>query len=453
VELQSVLADELERDPSLPLNVGIGLDAGEAVPVEDGFRGTALNVAARLCSAAGPGEVLATEGIVRLAGSIDSVRIDVPESFTVKGFDEPVRASRLTGVSRMAGYASIRPVGPAGLPVELDPVTALVGRDQEARRLRWNWRLARRGMGRAIVIIGAPGSGKTRLAGEPAAIAAANGARTIRASALDAGGMRPAVEALLTDGPALIVADDLESATRDDLAALAEAAGRLADRPILLLALACDDAPADVSTMLRRIGSTEDGIRLAPLDAASVAAIVATYAIGSTEPVPVASIVQASGGVPAQVHALASDWAHREVTRRLGTAVSRAASGRRDLRRLEQEVASGVVDLQLARERVELIAPARPSDISPFKGLVAFDVRDADMFFGRERLVAEMVGRLAGSSFLAVVGPSGSGKSSAVRAGLIPALAAGAVPGMESWTRVVVRPGAHPMRELDRTWW
>ena len=58
-------------DPSLPLPVGIGLDAGEAVPVEGGYRGGALNLAARLCGQAGPGEILATQEITHLARRVD----------------------------------------------------------------------------------------------------------------------------------------------------------------------------------------------------------------------------------------------------------------------------------------------------------------------------------------------------------------------------------------------
>ena len=84
------------------------------------------------------------------------------------------------------------------------------------------------------------------------------------------------------------------------------------------------------------------------------------------------------------------------------------------------------------REQGELLEADRAADEAPpFKGLASFDVADAPYFFGRERLVAEMVARLAGSPFLVAVGPSGSGKSSAVRAGLVPALAAGALPGSE----------------------
>ena len=58
--------------------------------------------------------------------------------------------------------------------------------------------------------------------------------------------------------------------------------------------------------------------------------------------------------------------------------------------------------------------------------------------------------RLVGAPLLAVVGPSGSGKSSVVRAGLLPALAGGVLPGSHNWTQALIRPGEHPARELSR---
>ena len=87
--------------------------------------------------------------------------------------------------------------------------------------------------------------------------------------------------------------------------------------------------------------------------------------------------------------------------------------------------------------------------VCPFKGLAPFDVDDAPFFFGRERLVGEMLARLAGAPLLGVVGPSGSGKSSAMRAGLLPELAGGVLPGSESWAQTLLRPGEHPLRALD----
>lgn len=87
---------------------------------------------------------------------------------------------------------------------------------------------------------------------------------------------------------------------------------------------------------------------------------------------------------------------------------------------------------------------------SPYKGLAPFEAADVGYFFGREQLVAETVARLVGSSFLAVVGPSGSGKSSLSRAGLLPALRDGVLPGADRWAQLVMSPGPRPVRELLR---
>ena len=75
----------------------------------------------------------------------------------------------------------------------------------------------------------------------------------------------------------------------------------------------------------------------------------------------------------------------------------------------------------------------------PYQGLVPFDVEDAENFFGRTRQVQEGLDRLAASGVLAVVGPSGSGKSSLVRAGIAAALQ------RTGRDVVVIAPGAHPL--------
>ena len=90
---------------------------------------------------------------------------------------------------------------------------------------------------------------------------------------------------------------------------------------------------------------------------------------------------------------------------------------------------------------------------NPYKGLQAFQEADADDFFGREALVDQLIGRLGDSRFLAVVGPSGSGKSSAVKAGLIPALRQGALPGSDKWFLAEMVPGTHPLEELELALW
>ncbi len=90
---------------------------------------------------------------------------------------------------------------------------------------------------------------------------------------------------------------------------------------------------------------------------------------------------------------------------------------------------------------------------NPYKGLRAFGAADAADFFGRERLVERLIARLGEpgirGQFVAVVGPSGSGKSSVVRAGLVPALAAGALPMSQDWFRVEMTPAPHPFEELE----
>jgi hypothetical protein len=95
------------------------------------------------------------------------------------------------------------------------------------------------------------------------------------------------------------------------------------------------------------------------------------------------------------------------------------------------------------------LAPELPDEPAPYVGLAAF--HEGRFFFGRERLVAQMAEKLAGVQLLAVVGPSGSGKSSLVLAGLIPALQRGALPGSERW-RILPRmvPGSRPLANLAR---
>ncbi|MGI8617265.1 MAG: ABC transporter substrate-binding protein [Actinomycetota bacterium] len=100
VELQQRFADETVADPALPLRVGIGIDAGEAVPVEGGYRGRALNLAARLCGQAGAGEILASREAVHLAGAIDGIRAVDRGAVHLKGLTEPVRVTRVAPEGR-----------------------------------------------------------------------------------------------------------------------------------------------------------------------------------------------------------------------------------------------------------------------------------------------------------------------------------------------------------------
>ncbi|MEU7524921.1 AAA family ATPase [Saccharothrix sp. NPDC042600] len=92
--------------------------------------------------------------------------------------------------------------------------------------------------------------------------------------------------------------------------------------------------------------------------------------------------------------------------------------------------------------------------VCPYRGLAAFQPEDSSWFFGRERSTAALVSRLGAAvdtgGIVMLVGASGAGKSSLVRAGVIPSIRDGAlaVPGSEKWPSIVLTPGADPVKEL-----
>jgi class 3 adenylate cyclase/tetratricopeptide (TPR) repeat protein len=174
VELQSGFA--AERD--VPLKVGIGLDAGEAIPVGAGFRGAALNLAARLCSLAGPGEILASDTVANLARKMDGLEYADRGAVQLKGFTDPVNVVIVkpsTGASpNSVPDQQHRPVDDraeiAGLPIGgylgSLPTNPLVGREPELARILSLAQAVANGTGKLVVLAGEPGVGKTRLAQE-----------------------------------------------------------------------------------------------------------------------------------------------------------------------------------------------------------------------------------------------------------------------------------------------
>jgi WD40 repeat protein/DNA-binding SARP family transcriptional activator len=336
----------------------------------------------------------------------------------------------------------------ADLPRELDPATAppLVGRQAELGRLRKHLRELWNGVGELVTIIGARGMGKTRIAAELAGEAHRLGATVLYAAGTGTANAVLAAVARAREAshPTLLVVDDADQAGPEALARLDGLRRVLATVPVLVLATRenADDA-------LTRLGA--DGtIILEPLDAEAIAAIAARYTPDpdATE-IPVEWLLDASGGVPRRVHELAGQSVQREAARRVGAIAGRAAADRGELRSTEAELAGNVLELQAAHERVALLDGFEAPVVCPFKGLASFEVADAQYFFGRERLVAELVARLVGAPLLGIVGPSGSGKSSVLQAGLLPALADGVLPGSEHWAQAVIRPGEQPMRELS----
>ncbi len=117
-----------------------------------------------------------------------------------------------------------------------------------------------------------------------------------------------------------------------------------------------------------------------------------------------------------------------------------------ELKRIEEQVL--LHDQRLAAplsDHEELV-----SGVNPFNGLHAFTEGDADRFFGRDRFVEDLVCRIAaGNRLVALVGASGSGKSSVLLAGLVPAVRSGLVGEDHEWLIAEMVPGSRPFRETE----
>jgi predicted ATPase/class 3 adenylate cyclase len=177
LELQSRVGKSSTGNPAIPLQVGIGLDSGEALPTPDSFVGAALNLAARLCKLAGAQEILASDSVVHVAGKLDKVGYVERGFVQLKGFSEPVHVFRV--IDEQAGPIPDVALGLAGgsapsferpLPIGAFlgalPSTELVAREKELARAMAAADAVVSGSGRLLLLSGEPGVGKTRLAQE-----------------------------------------------------------------------------------------------------------------------------------------------------------------------------------------------------------------------------------------------------------------------------------------------
>jgi len=375
---------------------------------------------------------------------------------------------------------------PTGLPLALDSVgPAFVGRERELRWLRTAWEAATRGDGGFVSVLGPEGMGKTRLVAAIAREAhsdgaavlygrcdhAHRGARSLLDQALGSGGtsVADANEDGAQDGlaaaitrylpvwsggrPVLLVLDDLHRADAEALEVVADLATWCRASSMLVVGAFQGDGDEGASE-----GRAQ--LVLGPLGPDAVSQICQLYEPDGWTADEVLHVADLTGGVPLLVHEQASAWAQQRATRQVEEATGRLAASRGRLVTTRGEVADGVEGIQrlLDQRRAQLAGreAVRQADRiaalagCPYKGLARFEQSDAANFFGRERLVAELIARLAETSLLAVVGPSGSGKSSLIRAGLLPALAAGVIAGTDPRQTLTMVPGPDPMRELKR---
>ncbi len=320
------------------------------------------------------------------------------------------------------------PPVPEELPAELEggsPV--LAGRDRELAELTALLGAACEGQGGVVVVSGPPGIGKTRLVAE-----LARGAVQRRMAVRYTDARTPAAEAFAairraenSERPTLLIVDDADEQTREVLDSAAAAGDNSADRRLLVLVLCRGREPPAALHAKRQLA-------LVPLGDEAISEIARLYVPDGMESVPTQDLAAESGGVPRAVHRAAEDWARARASRAAGASADRAASERDELRTAEADLSGDLLALRTVDEHGRLYRGEEEGAplpaVCPFLGLATFDAAHAEYFFGRERLVAELVARLVGSPLLAVVGPSGSGKSSAVRAGLLPALAPACCP-------------------------
>jgi DNA-binding SARP family transcriptional activator/WD40 repeat protein len=333
-----------------------------------------------------------------------------------------VERAVLTG----AGWLLGQPITPTRLP---DPLagreSVCVGRDEELEWLAQALDRAALEGGQGRLVVAPSGYGKTQLVAQCARRAARRG--VVCRYGRGTGGL----DALAADESALHLvlvddADELGSADLDRVQGWLRASARL---PVLTV-LTVSALPEPLAHLPRLV--------LTQLNAHATAEIVRLYAPVSDD--QARAVTADAAGVPGRVHEAAARWAADAAVHRVGRAVARRAEPRQRLVEATDEIVAGVLDLERVRTRARLARPAPDVVLCPYKGLARFDTADADVFHGRERLVAQLVARLVDAPLVAVTGASGSGKSSLVRAGLLPALAGGALLGSAGWRPVVVTP-------------
>jgi class 3 adenylate cyclase len=160
VELQRSSTSRSTKTPCSRLAWAWAWMPGKRCPWVRATGGGILNLAARLCALARPGEVLASQTVVHLARSLEGIRFEPLEPLQLKGIHEPVQAVSVVVDGPVPAVRPSPPKRRAELPPELDPVTPLVGRRRELRWLRWGWRQARRGDGRVLFVTGPSGIGR-----------------------------------------------------------------------------------------------------------------------------------------------------------------------------------------------------------------------------------------------------------------------------------------------------
>lgn len=365
---------------------------------------------------------------------------------------EPGRDLRALQAGILAGDPRLdAPARPGSRIVRDHP--GLEGRDEAMVTLRTGWAKAAAGLGGAVVVSGPAGIGRSRLLRAFTAEVRAAGGLVLKDVDGDQVGIMRRALASSPGATCLLALDDVDEADPTAWRGMARIVDLASQHPVLVvLAVREGHIAPELGALLSRVDPTgERTVRLQPLAAEQIARVAAAY-VGPTSALEAASAVAtSSAGVPGRVHAELEVWArgrvHHDVVRTSTVASAEWAGARRG----EEALARNLLELSAIETAAsEARALALDSPESPWPGLAAFDAPDAAFFAGREELVAVAIARLAIAGSLVVVGASGAGKSSLVRAGMIPSLVAGALPESEAWQIDLVTPtGRLPAGGLD----
>ncbi|MEP7217008.1 MAG: AAA family ATPase, partial [Anaerolineaceae bacterium] len=215
----------------------------------------------------------------------------------------------------------------------------------------------------------------------------------------------------------------------------------VAERAAVLLVLDdLEQAGSQTLNMLQRLAESPPGSRMMVVALAGPAEEGTPWALGG----------RALAALPGSTQTALSGVSLSDVSAMLAQAGGVAAApGLAERIHRETEGNPCFVSELLARMGEGTSSPEAVLDAAcPYMGLRSFEANDSALYFGREEVVGALLGRLGSHRLLSVVGASGSGKSSLVRAGLVPQLRAGALPGSRDWDVLIMTPGANPLAEL-----
>ena len=299
--------------------------------------------------------------------------------------------------------------------------TTLIGRESE---LVWLWSLWRRARAEApltVALFGPPGAGKRSLAAVFAREVYTAGGTVVHVCTDGDGSFRADWPAIETSSGALAVVEQFP--VGDTVPRLPGAA--------LVVVLSTDRAESAPFDAARAVGA---------LDRESVRAIVDERVGREAHDDELDEWCATTGGWPGALVGRLSELADV----RARTLTGEAARANASLTAVQAKLADEI----LRRRPRPAVSSSPAAERAPYKGLLRFEPEDADLFFGREQLVADVLSRLSTDRLVVVLGASGSGKSSLLRAGVVAELRRGTLPGSAHWPVALLTPGRDPMASL-----